>query len=195
LQGLEARMPGGGPEVDLLGYVDQLHQLVDQLTAPLASAHRARLRCAPGCRGCCVDGLTVFEVEADLLKARHAALFDEAPHPEGACALLDPAGRCRAYADRPYVCRTQGLPLRWAELRGGAAVERRDICPLNDEEGPPVRLLPADACWTVGPVEQRLAAAQALHPAGAGARVPLRALVRAADPGPAADPVTALPGR
>ena len=40
------------------------------------------------------------------------------PHPPGACAMLDADGACRVYAARPYVCRTQGLPLRWAERRG-----------------------------------------------------------------------------
>lgn len=177
--------------IDLLAYVDQLHAVVDGLVQPLTRAHGPRLRCAAGCHGCCVDGLTVFAVEADLLRARHAALFAEAPHPAGACALLDGDGRCRAYADRPYVCRTQGLPLRWAELRGGAAVERRDICPLNDEGGAPVADLAPEACWTVGPVEQRLAAAQARHPAGPGARTALRSLFSSppADiPGPVTDP-------
>jgi hypothetical protein len=43
--------------------------------------------------------------------------------------------------------------------------------------------LPADACWTVGPVEQRLAAAQARVDGGAGRRVALRALFA-----PAAEP-------
>ena len=49
----------------------QLHAVVDQLVAPLHARHAARLRCAPGCAGCCVDGLTVFAVEAARIEAEH----------------------------------------------------------------------------------------------------------------------------
>jgi hypothetical protein len=59
----------------------------------------------------------------------------------------------------------------------GNVVEMRDICPLN-EKGPPVEELPGDACWTIGPAEERLAALQ--HRAGNGimTRVALRDLFR-----------------
>ena len=161
-----------------LDYVDKLHQLVDQLVLPLEAAQGLARQCRRGCSGCCVDGLHVFEVEAALLRDRHAALFAEgAPHPPGACALLDADGACRAYADRPYVCRTQGLPLRWADpAPGGAPVERRDVCALNDPGGDHLVDLPAAACWAIGPVEQRLAAAQALATPGEAPRVALRSL-------------------
>lgn len=161
-----------------LDYVDKLHQLVDQLSAPLELTQGPARQCRWGCAGCCVDGLSVFEVEAALLQARHPALFAAgAPHPPGRCALLDAEGACRAYADRPYVCRTQGLPLRWAEAGpGGAPVERRDVCALNDPGGDHLVDLPAAACWAIGPVEQRLAAAQALATPGEAPRVTLRSL-------------------
>jgi len=96
------------------------------------------------------------------------------PGPAGGCAFLDDAGACRIYPHRPYVCRTQGLPLRWAEDEGDAVVERRDICPLN-AEGLLIEDLPAEAMWTLGPVERRLAAAQA-RTGDPERRVPLRAL-------------------
>lgn len=98
-------------------------------------------------------------LEAERIRERHAdlLLFGE-PHPEGACAFLDAQGACRIYAERPYVCRTQGLPLRWLEEDGdGEIVEQRDICPLN-AEGPALETLPAEACWLLGPFEQRLVA-------------------------------------
>ena len=42
------------------------------------------------------------------------------------------------------------------EERDGGTTELRDICPLN--EGPePIESLSADACWSIGPVEERLA--------------------------------------
>jgi Fe-S-cluster containining protein len=151
----------------------RLHQDVSAQVRSLTRWHGDRLRCAPGCSACCRDGLTVFAVEAALVVRRHADLLGRArPHPPGACALLDAAGRCRIYADRPYVCRTQGLPLRW--LEGDA--EYRDICPLN-EPGPSVTELPAARCWTIGPAETALQRCQRAHrPEQPLARVALREL-------------------
>ena len=157
---------------------------MDQLTAPLEEVHQQRLVCRRGCAGCCVDGLTVFEVEADrLLRSLDPATLVEGP--EGGCALLVVAGACQAYLGRPYVCRTQGLPLRWGDEGPNGPVERRDICPLNDGD-PPLEALPAAECWTLGPIEQRLALAQrkVQEAQGEGDEVPLkrvslRELVRA----------------
>lgn len=71
------------------------------------------------------------------------------------------------------MCRTQGLPLRW--LDEDARCERRDICPLNDP-GPPIEMLPADACWELGPIERRLAELEARRSGGAPRRIRLRDL-------------------
>jgi len=156
-----------------------LHEEVDRAAAALAERHRGRLHCARGCSGCCTDGLSVFEVEAERIRSQHAALLrDGTPHPPGACAFLGDAGECRIYPDRPYVCRTQGLPLRWLdEEPAEALVERRDICPLN-EAGEPLETLPADACWTLGPFEERLRRLQETSETGAPRRVMLRSLFR-----------------
>lgn len=146
--------------------VSSIHGEVARLTAPLDVVHADRLRCRPGCSSCCVDDLTVFPVEADLIRRHHAELLDSGePHPEGACAFLDDCGLCRIYEHRPYVCRTQGYPLRWFDERedeeGPYLVELRDICPLNDEPGAdPLEDLPPDECWTLGPIESRLAMLQ-----------------------------------
>jgi phosphoglycolate phosphatase len=119
----------------------------------------------------------VFAVEAEQIRRHHAGLLaTAAPHPEGACAFLDSAGSCRIYDRRPYVCRTQGLPLRWIEEPPGeASVEYRDICPLN-EAGPAIETLPEESCWTIGPVEGRLATLQARRGGGLLRRIPLRSL-------------------
>jgi hypothetical protein len=158
-----------------------LHEDVDRRATALARRHAGRLQCRRGCAGCCQDGLTVFEVEAERIRRAHPQLLDVGtPHAAGACAFLDDEGACRIYADRPYVCRTQGLPLRWLDEDGeGDTVERRDICPLN-EAGPPIEQLPADACWTLGEIEARLAALQSAQDGGALRRVALRALFRRA---------------
>lgn len=154
-----------------------LHTEVDRQTGHLNVLHAKRLQCRMGCCSCCVDDLTVFEVEAESIRRHHPVLLAEGtPHPEGACAFLDAAGACRIYEDRPYVCRTQGLPLRWIEERSdGNPVELRDICPLN-ESGPPLESMPAEECWSIGPFEERLAQLQALADGGKLRRVPLRAL-------------------
>lgn len=158
-----------------------LHDEIDRRAGKLAALHADRLRCARGCHDCCVDGLTVFEVEADRIRRAHPDLLaDGHPHPPGQCAFLDDDGACRVYDVRPYVCRTQGLPLRWTEdADDGGIVEYRDICPLN-EDGPPLQGLPADACWTLGPTEGRLAALDRGAGAGEPKRVALRDLFRRA---------------
>jgi hypothetical protein len=68
------------------------------------------------------------------------------------------------------------LPLRWIEERNdGSAVEMRDICPLN-ESGEPIENLPEEDCWSIGPVEGRLARLQAAASGGKMTRIALRDL-------------------
>lgn len=165
-----------------------LHAEVDRLAAPLHARHSEQLACRRGCCACCVDGLTVFAVEAERIRRRHGALLATAtPHPPGACAFLDAAGACRIYEDRPYVCRTQGLPLRWQELgEDSQPVEYRDICNLNEAVGP-LEELPAAACWAIGPVEERLATLQHYCDGGVGERISLRDLFAPARANPDVD--------
>ncbi len=169
---------------DPLPQLLDLHHEVDAATRPLETLHAERLQCRRGCSACCVDDITVFGVEAERIRTRHAELLSRgAPHPPGACAFLDTEGACRIYADRPYVCRTQGLPLRWTEEGATRTVEYRDICELN-ETGDPLETLPVEACWTLGPFEGRLAVLQSTRGEGGMERIPLRDLF-AATPGPA----------
>lgn len=164
-----------------VSYVERLHSVVDELAESVANRNAGRLACRAGCASCCVDDLTVFAAEADLLMAKFADLFgSEQPHEAGACALLGPDGHCRAYEARPYVCRTQGLPLRWLEeaMESGERVvyEARDICPLN-AEGTPLEALDAEDCWDVGPFEARLRAVQqAVDGEASPRRISLRSL-------------------
>ncbi|HJP31308.1 MAG: YkgJ family cysteine cluster protein [Candidatus Latescibacteria bacterium] len=143
--------------------LQQLYARIDAEAARLSVTHGSRLVCRRGCSMCCVDGITVAEVEAESIRSHHAELLHTAtPHEVGLCAFLDEGGACRIYGQRPYVCRSQGLPLRWTEYdEQGRLVERRDICPLN-EEGPPIVELPADACWSIGWAEGALAQLQSL---------------------------------
>ena len=157
--------------------VRELHERIDARAGELARQHSKRLRCERGCDSCCVDGLTVFPIEAERIRISHGALLrHEPPHPPGACAFLDNSGECRIYADRPYVCRTQGLPLRWfAEDDSGEICEKRDICPLN-AEGPALDQLPEEACWLIGPAELELGNLQAKIRDPHEDRIALRAL-------------------
>ena len=164
-----------GPLTALRG----LHREVDRQAGVLAARHAGRLQCGRGCADCCVDGIAVFEVEAERIRRAHPQLLEQGrPRRPGACAFLDADGACRIYDDRPYVCRTQGLPLRWfVQTPEGETVEHRDICPLN-EPGPAVESLSADDCWTIGPVEGQLAALARPAQGRTMRRVPLRDLFR-----------------
>ena len=180
-------MGGDMDEAKLPETIVMLHAAVDVEARRLHVLHGARLRCARGCSACCVDELSVSAVEAEHIRRQHGALLASGrPHPIGACAFLDGAGACRIYAERPYVCRTQGLPLRWLaddeRGRGPAQgpTELRDICPLN-EAGEPIELLRAEDCWTLGPIEERLARLQLATDAPAE-RVRLRSLFASREP-------------
>ena len=155
----------------------EIHERIDARASELARRHGQRLRCERGCDSCCLDDLTVLPIEAERIRASHEVLLREGTaHAAGACAFLGDAGECRIYAERPYVCRTQGLPLRWfAEDESGAICERRDICPLN-AEGPALESLPEESCWLIGPVELELANLQAEICDPLADRIALRAL-------------------
>lgn len=152
-----------------VAYVGELHKLVDALTLPLSK--RLPLACKRGCSGCCQDDLTVFAVEAQIIRQHAPEVLAQPPGPVGACAFLNPAGECRIYAHRPYVCRTQGLPLRWLEQDSAGKVEARDICEKTELD---LENRPVEDFWTLGPVEDRLAAAAERF--DGGQRVFLRAL-------------------
>ena len=138
--------------------IEALHAAVERAARRLHVVHATRLQCKRGCSACCEDELTVSAVEAAHIRRHHHELLAQGvPHATGACAFLDAEGACRIYGERPYVCRTQGLPLRWLpEPPSEEASELRDICPLN-ETSEPIETLPAEDCWTLGPTEERLA--------------------------------------
>ena len=169
----------GVPWPDIMNALEDLYHEIDQRAYELFTLHSDRLLCRQGCIKCCMDGITVFEVEARNIREHYGGLLElGVPHTEDACAFLDSDGTCRIYQYRPYVCRTQGLPLRWLdETETGDIVELRDICPEN-ESGPAIVTLPEEQCWTIGPFELRLAALQALVSGKETVRVPLRSLFK-----------------
>jgi len=159
-----------------------LHAEIDRDAGRVAEKHAERLRCHRGCSACCVDELTVAPVEAERIRRAHPDLLRTAtPHPAGACAFLDSVGSCRIYTDRPSVCRSQGLPLRFFfEDEEEEIQEGRDICPLNLEDGPPLDQVDEADFWLVGPYELRLTAIDDAFSSEAGGRTRLRDLFVAA---------------
>ncbi len=131
---------------------------VDELCGRINRRFADSIACRPGCSGCCRH-LTLFPVEAALLVTALAAL----PAPSrrllaqrgemplaGPCPLLQD-DRCLAYADRPIICRTHGLPLL-TDIDG----ERRiDYCPENFHG---VGSIPGDGIMNLDLVNQTLVA-------------------------------------
>ena len=76
-----------------IDWVERLHALVDEAAAPVLRANARRLQCRAGCSDCCADGLTVFEIEAAVIRRHHAELLQtgEPSARAGACAFLDGA--------------------------------------------------------------------------------------------------------
>lgn len=159
----------GAIQVNEVDAINKLHDEISQAASVLEVRHRGILQCRAGCSACCVDGLTVFDAEAQRIQREFADVLQESPGPVGGCAFLDLEGRCRVYAARPYVCRTQGLPIRWFD--GEPVAEYRDICELNDD-GQLTDLEPED-CWLIGPTEHSLAELRRSNE-----RVPLRGLFK-----------------
>ena len=150
---------------DALSAIRRFHEEVERAVAEVTARLPFRLACRRGCTDCCLDDLAVFPLEADRIRSEAAGLLAAGtPAPAGRCAFLADDGACRIYESRPYVCRTQGLPLRWHEAQ---ETERRDLCPLSDEPlaaaGHELGKLAPDQCWQLGPFESRLAGLQAEH--------------------------------
>jgi uncharacterized protein len=161
---------------DILKSLSLLYEKADARINHLRKIHKSRLHCGPGCWECCMDDISVNEVEAANIQFHYGDLLkNELPHPVGACAFLNDEKKCRIYDKRPYVCRSEGLPLQWAEERNGKTVAFRDICPHNGE-GTPIEGLPENECWQIGPVELELAKLQNALGKGMMKRVKLREL-------------------
>ena len=147
-------------------------------TTPLEQKHAACLQCKKGCASCCEDDLEVFGVEAENSRRNFPELLaDGQAHPEGKCAFLDSEGACRVYAARPYVCRTQGLPLMIHLEEDDRELELIDICELN-EPGLSLDDLPDSDFFFTNPWEEKLALLQMQADQGKMDRIKLRDLFK-----------------
>lgn len=163
-------------KAEVLSKLEKFYAEVEKRVEVLEKIHAERLKCKKGCSACCIDEITVFEIEAENIKLHHAELLENGkPHDVGKCAFLDQDGACRIYENRPYVCRTQGLPLRWLDEEN--CIEYRDVCHLNETDEP-IENLAVEECWTIGVFEGWLASLQAEFGNGEMKRVPLRSLFK-----------------
>lgn len=162
---------------ELYEAVLDIHAEVDTRVAELSELHRDKLQCRLGCNECCIDDVSVFEVEAERIRREFPTLLADGRAADvGRCALLGDDGECRVYKARPYVCRTQGLPLFWYEEdEHGEIVEERDVCHKNGD-ALHLRVLKEQELWQLGPTEQRLIDLQAKVPGAENRRIRLRDL-------------------
>lgn len=137
--------------------INDFYKILDEKIKLTVEKNKDILNCKIGCSDCCIDEITVFQIEADNIKLNAKDFkINALLHHENSCAFLDKEKRCIIYEQRPYVCRTQGLPLKWIdEDEQGNYLEYRDICPLN-EELKKVEELNSDDMWLIGPFEETL---------------------------------------
>lgn len=134
------------------------------------------LACRRGCSACCSREIHVFEVEAAAIRAALGdALAPEVSSPEAGCPMLDAAGGCRIYAERPLICRSHGLPVKFRLER--VPSEARDICPLNEAAGVDPWTAPAAAILNLEVLNAQLALVNRLY-GGDGRRIPISEVVR-----------------
>ncbi len=187
-------------ELDVcLADLAELHGRVDRRFETTLAAVGQPPGCAAGCNACCVDGLTVWQVEATAIIRWLAARAAEGapplrPQAPGRCVFLVEE-RCAIYPVRPYVCRSQGAVLRWHEVAESSSgddswhgddgeagadptIERRDTCPEHLHEVD-LQSLPESALFTIGPAESELVMLAARELAiGGGRGLPERVALR-----------------
>lgn len=135
---------------------DALVAHADAAFARVYGRWRSCFACRAECSGCCHVHLSLLPIEAERVAAaverlapavvaRIRAQAEALDKRDPVCPLLVDR-RCAIYADRPLVCRTQGMPLRFA---GGT-----DVCGLNFTSGDP----PAEASIDADAINDQLVA-------------------------------------
>jgi hypothetical protein len=140
----------------VLERLGELYAKVDAFFAQAAARHPGPegITCHAGCSDCCQRRFSVTALEAEVIAGALAALptatreamAARSQKSGDACPALEPGGRCAIYEVRPLVCRSHGLPIRFAppqEARGKPrSLPLVDVCPRNFAgQGP----LPTDA--------------------------------------------------
>lgn len=117
-------------QVELKKY-RQLRNEVSELSDKLSKLHKNEMACKKGCSECCMH-FSVLPIEyfsmLEELKENPPANYQELDEAADDCNFLH-KDLCQIYASRPFICRTQGLPLLFMSLEG----EEWELstCPLN----------------------------------------------------------------
>lgn len=140
-----------------------LHENVSQFFSDFHKKYSAEMQCGRGCSKCCVGGLSVFPVEAQVivdwingldsaqrqeLKAQWQTKQNDSNKKKTQKCVFLHEDLCTIYPVRPTVCRSQGLPMKVASSSPQDSDNQTQIelslCELNftNEEK-----LPAPAEW------------------------------------------------
>jgi len=86
-----------------------LQQKLDARITELSNLHESYMVCKKGCSSCCMNfGMLPIEYYA-IQHALGVHAFPQVSH-DDSCKFLK-NGMCSIYAHRPFICRTQGLPI------------------------------------------------------------------------------------
>lgn len=161
------------------GYT-KLRNEVDRLAERLTERYTNHLVCRPGCSACCRHHLSVFKVEADILREAIGRLPEDMRQrirrqsedvdrlevlgePVSCPLLVD--DRCSVYESRPLICRTQGLPLLFENEEDEQEV---DFCPLNFNSPGAIDDLNQDSLVPLDAINLKLALVNVQHCIEAG---------------------------
>jgi len=140
----------------------ELRDKVDHFAERITAAYPNQVNCRRGCRGCCETDLTVFPVEAEPIEAALTTLPPETLarvrqrrlRQEHCVFLVE--DECVVYAQRPLICRTQGILL---QVDRGA----RTACPLNFAGEGEVEALPVTDVLNLNTLNLMLSVLHRLH--------------------------------
>ena len=88
-------------------------EVEEQIDRKQADCFPATLQCGPGCTKCCIR-FSLLPLEAALVRVALTGVEAGQRGADQLCVLLK-GGLCIIYADRPLICRTQGLPLGYVD--------------------------------------------------------------------------------
>ena len=128
----------------------QFLQQADTHFSKIQRQNPLSFRCGLGCHKCCIPDLTVLTLEAssivqyllerpDLIEQLRT-LEEADPHKGTRCTFLTTEGACGIYPVRPFICRSHGAPIAFAQGDHYLA----DVCQLNFTETPIETLGPED---------------------------------------------------
>lgn len=140
------------------------------LLSSLEHHHAQNMVCQKGCDQCCIQDLSVFEVEAqpirealkNLPKASQTQIQTQASKDVDHCPMLiDHA--CSIYEARPVICRTHGLPIAFQPKDAEEGEVFLDVCPLNFTAEGSLENLSLGEMLDIDRLNLRLAAVNMVH--------------------------------